>query len=104
MSNKYILMLVSIWVLVVSYTVSAQEQDQNVDASEVRIVLERLASLMQAGDFEAIGEIYAPERSVHIIEGAGVNHGWEEYRDDHLRPEFAAFSNLNIVICNRAPS
>ena len=94
MSKKYILMLASIWVLVVSYTVSAQEQDQNADTSEVRMVIERLSGLMQAGDFEAIGEIYAPERSVHIIEGAGVNHGWEEYRDDHLRPELEAFSNF----------
>jgi len=58
------------------------------------MVIESLAGFMQAGDFEAIGEIYAPERSVHIIEGAGVNHGWEEYRDDHLRSEFEAFSNF----------
>tara|TARA_R110000772_G_scaffold30735_3_gene76328 strand:- start:686 stop:1090 length:405 start_codon:yes stop_codon:yes gene_type:complete len=72
--------------------VSAQEESS--EADEIRMVLERLAGLMQAGDLEAIGEIYSTGRSVHIIEGVGVNHGWEEYRDDHLRPELAAFRNL----------
>lgn len=92
MNKRNIQILMCTWILSASFQVVAQEQDE--DVQEVRMVIERLAGLMQAGDFEAIGEVYAPGRSVHIIEGVGVNHGWEEYRDDHLRPEFEAFSNF----------
>lgn len=92
MNRKHLFLVFFIGLIANISHVSAQAE--NVEAVEVRMFLEKLASLMQAGDLEAIGELYAPERSVHIIEGAGVNHGWEEYRDDHLRPELEAFSNL----------
>ena len=31
---------------------------------------------------------------MRIIEGAGVNHGWADSRDNHIGPERAAFQNL----------
>ncbi len=67
---------------------------QDDEAAEIRSLMERVASLMQAGDLAPLDEIYAPGRGVHIIEGAGVNHGWEEYRDHHLKPELEAFENF----------
>lgn len=67
---------------------------QSDDAQTIRALLESVAAYMQAGDMAALGEIYAPGRGVHIIEGSGVNHGWEDYRDHHLAPELAAFTNF----------
>ena len=87
-------LIISAWVLIASGIVSAQEQNLDAEALEVRQFIERLATHMEAGDLMSVGEMYSPERGVHIIEGAGVNHGWEEYRDDHLEPELQAFQNL----------
>jgi ketosteroid isomerase-like protein len=87
-------LLICAWVLITSGVVSAQEQNLDAEALEVRQFIERLSIHMEAGDLTSVGEMYSPERGVHIIEGAGVNHGWEEYRDDHLEPELQAFRNL----------
>jgi len=67
---------------------------QSDDAETIKTLLESVAAHMQAGDMAALGEIYAPGRGVHIIEGSGVNHGWEDYRDNHLAPELRAFTNF----------
>ncbi|PCI54464.1 MAG: hypothetical protein COB36_09865 [Alphaproteobacteria bacterium] len=82
---------VFISIMALSANVSAQEDD----VTQIRSLLERVAGLMQAGDLTPLDEIYAPGRGVHIIEGAGVNHGWEDYRDHHLAPELAAFENFS---------
>ncbi len=66
------------------------------DEAEVRALLESVPGLVSAGDFEELDSFYAPGRGVHIIEGAGVDHGWEEYRDHHLKPEFEAFENTQF--------
>ncbi len=81
---------VSTW-LALPAAASAQEADQDA----VRTLLENVASWMEAGDFAALDEVYAPGKGVHIVEGAGVNHGWEEYRDDHLKPELEGFQNFS---------
>ena len=71
-------------------SVSAQ-----IDESEqIQSLMEEVAALVQKGDLVSLGNIYAPGRGVHIIEGSGVNHGWEDYRDNHLKPELQAFQNM----------
>ena len=72
---------------------SAVAQDPEVEA--VRAVVSALASYSQAGDFTGLDSLYASGRGVHIIEGAGVNHGWVDYRDHHLKPELAEFKNFS---------
>lgn len=67
---------------------------QGTDETRVRAVVEALAEHVQAGRVEALDTLYAEGRGVHIIEGAGVNHGWTDYRDHHLVPELEAFDNL----------
>jgi len=90
---KFLRLLVPIFIgaLALSSYASAQEDD----VAQIRSLLERVAALMQAGDLAPLDDIYAPGRGVHIIEGAGVNHGWEEYRDHHLAPELEAFENFS---------
>ena len=72
---------------------SAVAQDPEVEA--VRAVVSALASYSQAGDFTGLDSLYSSGRGVHIIEGAGVNHGWVDYRDHHLKPELAEFKNFS---------
>ncbi len=57
------------------------------DTAAVRRVVEALAQFSQAKNLSAMDTLYAPGPGVHIIEGAGINHGWEDYRDHHLKPE-----------------
>jgi len=51
---------------------------------------------MQAKDFAGIDTLFAPGEGVHIIEGAGVNHGWADYRDHHLAPELKDAEGFEI--------
>ncbi len=90
MRLKLITLSLTISALALSLNVSAQDSE----GAEIRSLMESVAAFIQAGDLEPLGDIYATGKGVHIIEGAGVNHGWEDYRDHHLRPEIEAFSNI----------
>ena len=67
---------------------------QNDDESAVVKVLLAIAQYSQEGDLGAMDTLYASGGGVHIIEGAGINHGWEDYRDNHLAPELESFENF----------
>ena len=84
--------LLALVAAVVPCVASAQASDADVQA--VRSLLESLARYAQEGDLVAMGSLYAPGSGVHIIEGTGVNHGWEDYRDNHLAPELQGFEDL----------
>ncbi len=73
------------------------------DEAAVRAVVEALATYSQAGDWAGLDSLYAPGRGVHIIEGAGVNHGWADYRDNHLKPELENFENFTYRYYNVEP-
>ena len=71
--------------------VAAQAEDAT---AEIRLTLERVAESFESDELDLLDDVFAPGPGVHIIEGAGVNHGWAEYRDEHLRPELEAFENF----------
>jgi ketosteroid isomerase-like protein len=62
----------------------------------VRRLLTSYAEMAQAKDIAGLESLFAPDRWVHIIEGAGVNHGWADYRDHHLGPELAEAGNFRM--------
>ncbi len=68
---------------------------QTEETASVRRVVESVAIYAQSSNLAAMDTLFAPGRGVHIIEGSGVNHGWEEYRDHHLGPELATFRNFS---------
>ena len=74
---------------------NAQQQARNPQVAEVRAVIEAVGAGMEAGDWESLNELFVADRGLHIIEGAGVNHGWADYRDSHLKPELEAFENFS---------
>jgi len=82
-------------VLFANATASPALAQTGQDAEQaVRDVLESVPRFTRTRDLDALGGLFATERGVHIIEGAGVNHGWEDYRDHHLAPELEAFEDL----------
>lgn len=80
--------------LIVALSPAAPAQAQTSDTAAVRRVAAAIAEMTQAGNVAALDTLFAPDAWVRIIEGAGVNNGWVDYRDHHLGPELAAFSNF----------
>ena len=67
---------------------------QTHDEPQVTGVIEALAAFSQAKNVAGLDTLYAPDAWVRIVEGAGVNRGWADYRDHHLAPELAEFQNF----------
>lgn len=88
------LLLASFTACAVPATALAAQAPPSTDTAAVRRVVEAVAAYTQAKNYRALDTLYAPGQGVHIIEGAGINHGWEDYRDHHLRPELAEFQNV----------
>ena len=47
----------------------------------------------ERSDLAALDSIYAGD-SLLVIEGAGINRGWADYRDHHLAPELKEMKNF----------
>jgi ketosteroid isomerase-like protein len=84
--------VLAILLFVVAPTISAQSDE----VGRVHALIESVAQNMQEGNLAALDNLYSFGRGVHIIEGTGVNHGWVDYRDHHLKPELEAFKNLRV--------
>lgn len=64
--------------------------------AEVAAVIQTIQALFAAaerGDLAALDSLYAGD-SLLVIEGAGINRGWTDYRDNHLAPELKDFQNF----------
>ncbi len=75
--------------------VRAQQHADHTDSptspeQEVTAVLEGVFEATRAGDFETLDRLYAGD-DLTIVEGAGLDRGWANYRDHHLAPELAEF-------------
>ncbi|MCL4865989.1 MAG: nuclear transport factor 2 family protein [Gemmatimonadales bacterium] len=55
--------------------------------------IEALFAAAERGDLRALDTLYAGD-SLLVIEGAGINRGWADYRDNHLAPELKQFTNF----------
>ena len=67
-----------------------------VSAEEARVVavIEALFRAAERGDLAALDTLYAGD-SLTVIEGAGINRGWADYRDRHLGPELKEMRNFH---------
>ena len=74
---------------------NAQQRAPDPAVAEGRAVIASVGAGMEAGDFDALDQLFVSDRGLHIIEGAGVNHGWADYRDNHLKPELEGFRNFS---------
>jgi len=56
-------------------------------------VIRALFAAAERKDLAALDSLYAGD-SLLVIEGAGINRGWTDYRDNHLAPELKEFRNF----------
>jgi ketosteroid isomerase-like protein len=61
--------------------------------AEVRAVIQAVFAAVERGDIAALDTLYAGD-DLTVIEGAGIDRGWAQYRDHHLGPELEAFRNF----------
>ena len=62
-------------------------------ARAVEATLRALFAASERNDLAAMDTLYAGD-SLTIIEGAGINRGWADYRDHHLVPEMKEMKNF----------
>lgn len=63
------------------------------DVASVVATLRALFAAAERNDLAALDSLYAGD-SLLVIEGAGINRGWADYRDNHLAPELKEFRNF----------
>ncbi len=72
----------------------AQQATQSTPAADgVRRTIEALFRAVEQKDLAALDTLYAGER-LTVVEGAGINRGWTDYRDHHLGPELKDFTEF----------
>lgn len=76
-------------VLLLASTAAAQSEEQKIVEW-----LKGYDAAFLAKDLNKLADFYHPD--VTIYEGAGVNNGWADYRDNHLGPELKAFEGLEF--------
>ena len=69
--------------------------------SDIAAFFKAYDAAFNARDIEKLATMYHAD--VTIFEGAGINRGWADYRDNHLGPELKSFQDLawahsNIVV------
>lgn len=63
------------------------------DTAQVRVVVEALFAAAERADMAALDTMYAGN-DLTVIEGAGIDRTWAQYRDHHLGPELRAFRDF----------
>ncbi len=90
--SRCIVMLLS---LALAAPLASQESSTDPAREAVSAVVEAVGAGMEAGDWTSLDTLFSASRGVHIIEGAGVDHGWAAYRDGHLKPELESFEDFS---------
>lgn len=63
------------------------------EAAQVGAIIQALFAAAERGDLAALDTLYAGD-SLTVIEGAGLDRRWTEYRDHHLAPELKEMKNF----------
>ncbi len=82
------------WCALLGGVAVSKAQAQTSDRDAVIAVVEAVAAFSQAKNLSAMDTLFSSDQGIHIIEGAGVNHGWVDYRDNHLGRELESFENF----------
>lgn len=75
------------------HPVPARAAPASPDQAQVRATLEALFRAVETGDMAALDTLYAGD-SLTVVEGAGIDRGWANYRDHHLAPELREMSGF----------
>ena len=89
MRQRFLLGILAVTVATVF--ASARPSAQGPEAEIVQF-FKAYDTAFNAKDLAKLATMYHPD--VTIFEGAGINSGWADYRDNHLGPELKSFQNL----------
>ena len=64
------------------------------DEAAAVATLRALYAAAERNDMKALDTLYARD-SLTVVEGAGINRGWIDYRDHHLAPEMKEMKNFH---------
>ncbi len=62
--------------------------------AQATTVLRALFAAAERNDMLALDSLYAGD-SLTVVEGAGINRGWADYRDHHLAPELKEMKDFH---------
>jgi ketosteroid isomerase-like protein len=82
-------------------TEQVAEGDTDGQEAEITAVIEAVFAATEARNFAALDTLYT--QNATIVEGAGIDRGWANYRDHHLKPELAKFENFTYRPRNIEP-
>jgi ketosteroid isomerase-like protein len=91
--SKLLSMVLPIFVLALSATISTGVVAQTNNEAAVRDVLLRSASSFAKNDLKEATKVWANDESLTIFESGHANYGWTDYRDNHLAPEMSEMKN-----------
>ncbi len=63
------------------------------EAAQIAATVRALFAAAERNDLDQLAALYAGD-SLTIVEGAGINRGWTDYRDHHLAPEMKEMKNF----------
>src|SRR5881396_502393 len=92
MMQRFLIAPIVVWCGTIVPALRAQAPEE----AAVRRVVEAVGSLQEANDIAALDTLFAPNPWVEIIEGSGVNHGWTDYWNNHLKPELVEMQHLRF--------
>ncbi len=99
MMRRFLIAPILVWCGTVVPALRAQAATE----AAVRRVVAAVASLQEANDIAGMDTLFASDPWVEIIEGSGINHGWTDYRNNHLKPELAEMQHLRFRFFDIAP-
>jgi ketosteroid isomerase-like protein len=68
------------------------------DDPAIRDVLLRNTKAFEAGDLQMADGVWAHDSDVTVFENGHANYGWEDYRDNHLKPEIEEMKNVRYEL------
>jgi len=85
----------------ITKTKEGHQQHISIEAQKIKKALTAYGEAVSRGDVEKMGS-FLTGKSFSVVEGKHANWGWQDYRDNHLIPEFSSekFKLLEYNISN----
>lgn len=90
---RFIIVAICISLIAPRSRADAQQVPARPEDAAVTAAVMQLFAAAERKDLAALDTLYAGE-ALTVIEGAGINRGWLDYRDHHIGPELQAFTNF----------
>lgn len=87
------LLPIALLVLAAAAHSAAAQRSTTSDQARVAAAIEAVFHAVERGDLAALDTLYAGD-SLTVVEGAGINRGWADYRDHHLGPELKEMKEM----------